>query len=495
MKIGPYPLSVVERELQEENDDLRKQVEQLTAERDKYQELYYDRLQCPTTNTFPAEAPCLTEPKGYLKSTKSSERRRVDTQLAPSSATRKSLARRAENQPNTWGTKADDSQVIDTKYLSDCASGHRETSPEPDTEPSLASDPRCNQFQCVCGGSGDGYGCDYRRPQSCTCILCTHFSMTYAGKESYPSNDLCSRTTLTASEFYDTSRGRAYVRFNKVLKLLHKAHRLARDSTWHAFHNYWPEFQRKNFRYGPWQVRFGWGEMAPLLNGEFGGIVARNRKPNVYNNVCDMPPDVVNRAILNMADLRNLLAHPHEISPKDADSMLQKAQELTCVLRDEHRATQIRSLRNDLQVLVSKALKEIVDYEPLSHLPGARYWALHHQYTFEWVIGYLHRHNQSDEERRRIDTLLNFKDPYGLTPPDKYFHPAVVAAAITWISRFQTSGANLPLFVHMPLSLGLPPEPPLPPDQASEEVINFVQGIDKDKRWKEEMDRRREEAQ
>lgn len=214
MKIGRYIFSMAERELQEENqelqaenDNLRKQVAQLKAERDKYQDLYYQRF---AVSTFPTKAPSL-ESKNYLKSTKSSERRRVDTQLAPSSATKKLLTRRAEEQADTWGTNPDDFPVIDTKYLSDSASALQKTSPEPDTEPNLASDPRCDQFQCLCGGSGDGYGCEYRRPQACTCILCTHFSMTYAGKKPYPSNDLCSRTALTASQFYDTSHGRAYV--------------------------------------------------------------------------------------------------------------------------------------------------------------------------------------------------------------------------------------------------------------------------------------------
>ncbi|KXT04721.1 hypothetical protein AC579_624 [Pseudocercospora musae] len=181
--------------------------------------------------------------------------------------------------------------------------------------------------------------------------------------------------------------------------------------------------------------------MAGKLDGKY-GIVARTRMPNVYNNVSDMP---AHSAILNMAGIRNLLAYPHEV--------------LTCVLRDEHREAQIRTLRDQLESHVCISLKEIVDYEPLSHLPGARHWALHHQYLCENVIGYLHKHNQSAEERRRNDAFLGFLTTYGLTPPESHYHPAVVTAAITWIARSQTPGANLHHVIAMPLAHGLPPEP------------------------------------
>ncbi|EME78911.1 uncharacterized protein MYCFIDRAFT_83750 [Pseudocercospora fijiensis CIRAD86] len=442
MKVGRYIPSDAERELQEENKDLRKQVEQLKVERDEHRDLYLEHLGRSTEYTLSSKHPAHIESKNYLRPTKLSESRRVDKQIAPSTATKKSLARRVKDEFETWCMNKDDTNVIDGKNLSDSLSDLEETLPESYTEEAdLGS-------------------------------VCIHFNIPCAGNKLDPSNDLCDRTKLAASELYDTPHGRAYVRFDKVLKLLHAAHRLARDSTWHAFHTYWPEFQRKHFRYGPWQVRFGSREMADKLNGDF-GIFARNRLPNVYNNVCDMPPDVVNRAILSMVGMRNLLAHPFQVSLEEADSFLQTAQELTCVLHDEHRAKQIRRLRDDLQELVNKALKEIVDYEPLSHLPGARHWALHHQFLFEEVITYIRAHNQSAD---------------GRTPPEKYYHPAVVGAAITWISRFQTSGANLRHSVAMPLAFGLPPEPPLGPGQASEEVIKGVQGIGKDEKREAERE-------
>lgn len=447
MKVGRYIFSVAERELQAENDELRQEIQAISAECDKFAKLYYDLLYA-RTSSYHASSSQTAAPtiglKNYLRPTESSTRRQAIR--TPQPPTKK------KNLDTFDHTQEESTSELDNhELLSEAVSTPAQI--------------ECNERGFYCrSDDSDGWGCAAAQ-LPCSCVLCTDFKLEYHLGER---NDLCRQTRLDDASFYQTPTGRAYVRFNKVLKILHAAHRLARDSLWHALRDYWPDFQQRYYKFGPFQVRFGRTELGDIFQKEF--ICGRSRAPEC-KAICDMPPRTVNNAIMAVITLRNALTHPSILTPKAADELTRYAQQLACVLRDEDRARQLRKLRDRLIDLVMEEHKEVVTYAPLSCLPNGRHWPLHTQCFLEEVTHYIRRYPE------HLETKKNSQPWRVVIAPENFYRPAIVQAAVTWIARFQEPGDDLlhRRYIRMPISSKIVVGSRQILPEATQEAIRMVQ--------------------
>lgn len=226
-------------------------------------------------------------------------------------------------------------------------------------------------------------------------------------------------TRLRDSDFYSTPAGRVRIHFDDELRYMNKAYAVAQDALHNATRQRWPEAWRRYYLDGPRTVRFGFTELEHTIGREPGRMCV--------NGVCTTPPTLITTRIFSMIDLRNAIAHPTPHGTSNVDRLMERAQALACALQDEIRAKRVRQLRDDMQQRARKCFDEIVAYEPLSFLPGARPWALCHQKLFA--------------------SITNSSNPP--TAPDEdieLYGAAVYRAAVAWRLRDRDVGTDDPYY-------------------------------------------------
>ncbi|KAM3424324.1 hypothetical protein BST61_g11139 [Cercospora zeina] len=130
---------------------------------------------------------------------------------------------------------------------------------------------------------------------------------------------------------------------------------------------------------------------------------------------------------MNVASLRNNLAHLDNNDSNSLDLLLKRAQDLACTMRDEPRALEVRALRDELRELTEEAFAELTRLDPLIQLPDEIVWPAYHEATFQDVI-------------RRL--TVSKADPAWQTGSlqEDFYDPVVVRAAQYWAEQYKIPG-------------------------------------------------------
>ena len=230
------------------------------------------------------------------------------------------------------------------------------------------------------------------------------------------------RTRFRNDDFYRTvPASKVRLPLKTQLYYLREAYGLAQGALWHALRDHWPQAQRSYYLEGPDQVRFGHTELERCFGN--------SRYPSQHNRMCKLPPDTVIAQIYQVIDLRNAVCHPSAHTTREIDSLIERAQDLAVRLLDETRAVRVRWLRDDFRRAAMREFDTIVALEPLSWLPGARPWALHHQIYFRDILSDLHHRERSVGAKAAKHDLT------------------AVRAARSWDLRCSSPGAEDPKYV------------------------------------------------
>ena len=259
-------------------------------------------------------------------------------------------------------------------------------------------------------------GCDGE--DDCACKTCTDI-VAAANEETPGPASLDQRSRLHDDDFYSSSSNPAksiHLPFREQYRHLRAAHSLAQATLWHALRSHWPEAQHRYYLEGPSTIRFGRSE----LENCFGS----GQYPSQRNAMCGLPPGCVYSSMLGVVDLRNAICHPDgNLTLRDLDRLMQRAQKLCVTLLDESRSMQVRALRDGLQRRAREEFDAIETVALLEHSPEAiqtRHWTLHHQ-IFLHGIGHWAKAHDAEAV--------------------KEFGAAVVRAAQSWIARCPEPGA------------------------------------------------------
>lgn len=258
----------------------------------------------------------------------------------------------------------------------------------------------------------------------CACKACTDI-VAAATEETPGPASLDQRSRLHDDDFYSSSSNAAksiHLPFHEQYRHLRAAHSLAQATLWHALRSHWPEAQHRYYLEGPSTIRFGRSE----LENCFGSA----QYPSQRNAMCGLPPGCVYSSMLGVVDLRNAICHPDgNLTLRDLDRLMQRAQKLSVTLLDESRSMQIRALRDMLQRRAREEFDAIETVALLEQSPEAiqrRHWTLHHQ-IFLHGIG----HWAKAHEAEAIEE----------------FGAVVVRLAQSWIARCPEPGAIDPEYL------------------------------------------------
>lgn len=191
----------------------------------------------------------------------------------------------------------------------------------------------------------------------------------------------------------------------RQLWFLRKAYSLAQAALWHSYQDHHPTGRRGPFFEGPQEVLFGVEELRITIRDE-------HTYSSASRQIC----------LSGVTGLRNAICHPHSLETIHLDSLMEAAQQLAEEVLDDTRALRVRRLRDDLQKEMYREFEKIVQYEPLSHLPGARKWALHRQLYFSTV---------SSDPLKHFNCSWAKQVKRVAIPHD----PAIIRAANSWSSR------------------------------------------------------------
>lgn len=249
-------------------------------------------------------------------------------------------------------------------------------------------------------------------PAELECQRCTELEDAL---DDTSSDCLAARSRLFDNDFYRTPAARIILPARVVFRVLASGLAIAQDTLWNAMRTHWPDKQQWRWLKSPRQVQLGQSELQDIFGGE--------DKPRTnYNNMCGGPSSTVNGAILSLPELRNTVAHQNLVGLRTADGLLEDAQHLAVVLKDERRAFKVRDLRDTLQTEALKALEEIksVNYILCDPLNSHRQWKILHQRTFREVIA--HRKGYGPDSQKIYEAYPDF----------------VKHAAAEWTHRYPT---------------------------------------------------------
>lgn len=220
---------------------------------------------------------------------------------------------------------------------------------------------------------------------SLICTTCEKIEWTFYHPTS-TSLELRSRLHRTDTDpFYKTTNPASlmFVPNRLTSRLLRLALRYTQETIWSFFRQHWPEEQRRRYPEGPEEVKLGREEVEHAF-GTWSNPPSGKEDDCVA--ACGKGRRSVYDSIEAMAPLRNAVAHPGWHSPRQVDSLLHTAQALAVTVNDESRALKIRALRDELQSGLLKSYDEMLLLGPLTTLPGARSWAIHHQQLFQRIV-------------------------------------------------------------------------------------------------------------
>ena len=195
--------------------------------------------------------------------------------------------------------------------------------------------------------------------------------------EDQTDQSLKARSRLDDHTFFDTPASKCPVPFDFQQHLLNAALRLAQETLWTALREHWPRLQRRCYLETPVQVRFGREELSSAFGNE--------DVPTEANEMCGQTRRTVIGYVLNVVYLRNAVCHASRHSMQEVDSLLQYAQALAVLLRDERRSFKVRKLRDELQSKATQAYDEIETRVGIAALPYAKPWPLYLQHFFSRI--------------------------------------------------------------------------------------------------------------
>ncbi|CAK1358271.1 unnamed protein product [Cercospora beticola] len=187
-------------------------------------------------------------------------------------------------------------------------------------------------------------------PDHMICDKCISWNALWEQRQKYPQWD---PVQSSLDEFWKSPAQYIYISWEDQYTALHKAHALAKQTFWYAFHAHWPEQARAQFGEHWDQVRFGRDEI------EKSGLSWAGR-PEKTLQMCNATREMTIGSMYSVTSLRNAVCHPSQsLTMRNLDALLCTAENLARILDDKPRVCEIQNLRRGVMIKAIEAYEII----------------------------------------------------------------------------------------------------------------------------------------